>query len=82
MNLDQRLKLTAFVMIQRIDDDEKLERIAKQALDFQSLSQALEKNRKHLQASSGEGTAALEEMFENKMRKDNAAMEDGRHTFD
>jgi len=29
MNLDQRLKLTAFVMIQRIDDDEKLERIAK-----------------------------------------------------
>jgi hypothetical protein len=38
INLEMRLKMTSFVLIQRLSDEEKMNRIAKEALDTHALS--------------------------------------------
>ena len=54
VNLDQRLKLTAFVLIQRMHDDEQLLTLAKEAVDFNTISETLHKNKKYM-PTGGDG---------------------------
>jgi len=52
INLEQRLKVTSFVLIQRLSDEEKMNRIAQEALDTHTLStkaEVLEKKRMQAQ---------------------------------
>lgn len=51
INLEMRLKVTSFVLIQRLSDEEKMNRIAKEALDTHALSSKAEQiEKKRLQA--------------------------------
>lgn len=43
--IEKRLRMTNFVLIQRMGDEERLHRVAKDALDNFDLSKKMEKNR-------------------------------------
>lgn len=49
------MKLTAFVLIQRMHDDEQLLTLAKEAVDFNTISENLHKNKKYMPAAGGDG---------------------------
>ena len=80
LNLDHRLKMCAFVAIQKISDDEELNKIAQEAVDMYSISLAIEKNKKH-ETSDKKGTT-MEEFYKNKFKKDMNILEDKRLQFD
>lgn len=69
INLDYRMKITVFIAIQRISDDEELNKIAQEAVDMHTISMAIEKNKKH---ETGEKKSTMEEFYKNKFKKDKA----------
>jgi hypothetical protein len=74
INLDHRLKMTIFISIQRISDDEELNKIAQEAVDNYSISISIEKNKKH---ETGEKKASvMEEIYKNKYKKDFLLLEE------
>lgn len=76
INLDYRLKMTVFISIQRISDDEELNKIAQEAVHNHSISLSIEKTKKH---ETGEKKGStMEEFYKNKYKKDKLFLEDQR----
>jgi hypothetical protein len=47
LTIEKRLKMTNFLLIQRMGDEERLHRVAKEAIDMHELSLKMAKNRAH-----------------------------------
>ena len=80
VKMEQRLKLTVFVLIQRMADEEKMDQVAQEAFDMHKLSEKMEKNWQHAQQSAD--PYAVEEMMNKNLVKQALNLEDDRKTFD
>ena len=81
LKLEMRLKLTFFLFIQQLADDERMTRITEEARDWSSLVVQVEKNRKYNQPDPA-ATGSLDNVRDKIVRNNQKAMEDARKKYD
>lgn len=83
-NLDQRIKITTYILIQRMADDEELHKVAQEAVDMKDLAVQFAKSKKYQgqDEDRGGGMSKAQELNKNMYEKKKRNFEDLRKKYD